>query len=958
MQRVPTTPVREFVARVGAGLLLGLLFVVAAPRAMAQDRELSWHPPEAKEQLQYEVWELTLQVGRPVIANPFWDGEVLADFRAPSGASLHVEGFADAMDGSVYRLRFAPWEVGTYRVNLVYQERDPVTRAVTHQEGYQTGFRVTSAAAPGPLVARDPRFVHSFRNVKTGRFFYPLPYNAPSLFHATAERVNEFIGYVDEAGYDSVRFQLLAGSRPLHIPAGQEINPFVRRTDGIIDFRRYNLSIWRRVDALMRDLGRRDMAAHLIALIEWGCLVEGGDKSEGGTRCDDAAPRLMAGSAEEQKYFKDILNRYAAFPNFSSLILGNELNEYRDERWADATATLIKSHSPYPNHPMVSVHPSDMGSLDGSRGFYYLYYQDWWWRKPWCDAPSIQIYPFQKTPGRQDDFDTLGDFARWHRANVALPMTNDESGWEQREGDLWDSETVRKTFWTNTLSGLYGAYGSIISITRGRSARDSALLDPFNQLGFHQIAASAPFFKNSTYHWLLEPDQDRVTGYANERGHKPHVRSVPGIEYVAYLPSGGGVSLDLGEAAAGVDLPVEWVNPLDGLRFPAGNTYGLTTLDLASPFSSPDFPHDAILHVGGPVREGSPYQADFDSAARPWGFVPQTGQWRFVRGVYAQMRRPIADPPYATTLGTRYPKNFIAQFDVRFAPGETGFAGLQFRKGRPGDGPADSGYTLAIYPNGLVAFGKGVAGAYTSFGETTAATFDPSAANRVWVSAIGDRFEIRVNGVLVTRFRDLERSHGEGFFGLIAQQRAAFDDVVLQPILNDDFSDNAAESFTVPTGRFQAARGRLWGIGPEAELRADGWLFQTLWMSFDATLPEGGTVEARFRVRRPDDLDTVSGYSVDVEPARVALYAAGGDRRRLVLEAPLEPGDPKIPVPVRVEARGTRLKVFVRDTLVIDAVDGQWLRGHVALVAKKTAAPVSVDNVLAVEITDLTTPAR
>jgi hypothetical protein len=404
---------------------------------------------------------------------------------------------------------------------------------------------------------------------------------------------------------------------------------------------------------------------------------------------------------------------------------------------------------------------------------------------------------------------------------------------------------------------------------------------------------------------------------------------------------------------------VEWVNPVDGLRFPAGNTYGITTLDVTAPFSSPTFPHDAILHVGGPVREGSPFQADFDSAARPWGFVPGAGgAWRFVRGTYSQARKALAEPPYSTTIGTRYPRNFVAQFDVRFAPNDTGFAGIQFRKGRMSDGPVDSGYTLSIYPDGAVGLGKGVNGAYVHFGTARASSFEVGAANRVWISAIGDRFEIRVNGQLVTRFRDAENSHSEGFFSLVAEQRASFDNLVLQPVLNDTFSDGAAESFTIPTGRFQGARGRMWGAGPEAEMRADGWLFEKLWLSFDATLPEGGLVEARFRVRRTEDRDTVSGYSIDVEPGRVALYAAGGDRRRLISEALFEAGSPKLPVPVRVEARGTRLKVFVRDTLLIDATDGQWVRGHVALIAKKAQRPVSIDSVLAVEITDLTTPAR
>jgi len=917
-----------------------------------------WTPPPRGEQLQYEVWELLLRVENPVVANPFWDAEVVADFTAPSGAVSHVEGFADAHDGSVFRLRFSPWEPGAYRVALAYRERDPVTRDVVYAAGHETGFRVTKSAAPGPLFTRDRRFVHSFRNAKTGRLVYPLPYNAPSLLHATAQRVSEFIQLIDEKGFDSLRFQVLAGSRTLHIPAGEEINPFFRRPDGIVDFRRYNLSVWRRLDAILADLGRRDMAAHLIALIEWGCLVEGGDKKEGNVTCDAAAPRLLAGSEEERKYLKDLLNRYAAYPNFASLILGNELDEYRTERWADDAAALIQSHSPYPNHPLISAHPSAMGSLDGSRGSYYLRFNEWWWSKPWCGAPSIQVYPVEKTPGRQDDFDQLADFMRWHRANVPLPMTNDESGWEQRPGDRWNPEIVRKTYWTNTLGGVFGAYGSILSITRGRSTRETPLIDPYTQQGFQHISAAAPFFK-STYHWLIEPAQERVLAFSNPRGHTPQVRALPGVEYVAYLPSGGSVSLDLGPEAAGIDLPVEWVNPIDGVRSAQGTTYGLTVLDMESPYSSPDFPHDALLHVGGPQREGAPYFADFESAARPWGFFGQTGTWQYSRGTYTQIRRGPSEVPFATTLATRFPRNFIASFDVQFVPGDSGFAGVHMRKTAPADGPGDSGYTLSLYPTGRVGFGKGVDGTYVHFGDSHAPVFEATGSNRVWVSAIDDRFEIRVNDRLVTRWRDAERSSTEGFLGLVAQQRAAFDNLSVQPILHDEFSDGTAESFTQPSGPLQGARGRMWGAGnPDSELRADGWFFQNLWMSFDATIPENGSVEARFRVRNPGDTDRQSGYSVDLHPDRVELYSAGGDRRRPLAEASFEPGGPKTPIPVRIEARGTRLQVFVNDERLIDAQDGQWVRGHVALVAKRSQRPVSLDNVLAVEITSLTTPPR
>src|SRR5262245_1667849 len=69
--------------------------------------------PSAKLLDVYDYFEVTIETGVP-IEDPFRTVSVTGVFQATDGPSVTVDGFCDAPDGSVYRVRFLPTRPALY----------------------------------------------------------------------------------------------------------------------------------------------------------------------------------------------------------------------------------------------------------------------------------------------------------------------------------------------------------------------------------------------------------------------------------------------------------------------------------------------------------------------------------------------------------------------------------------------------------------------------------------------------------------------------------------------------------------------------------------------------------------------------------------------------------------------------------------------------------------------------
>lgn len=69
----------------------------------------------------YDFIEVTINVGRPTAQNPFRDIFVTGNFeQANNHDKVAVEGFCDSTDGSIFRIRFMPTQLGDYIYTVTY----------------------------------------------------------------------------------------------------------------------------------------------------------------------------------------------------------------------------------------------------------------------------------------------------------------------------------------------------------------------------------------------------------------------------------------------------------------------------------------------------------------------------------------------------------------------------------------------------------------------------------------------------------------------------------------------------------------------------------------------------------------------------------------------------------------------------------------------------------------------
>ncbi|HBY60041.1 MAG TPA: hypothetical protein DEH78_09475 [Solibacterales bacterium] len=94
--------------------------------------------------------------------NPFTERRITGRFwREGAGAPVEVEGFCDALDGSVYRVRFMPREAGKYRYEVTLDGAAP-------QRGT---FTVTVGKRKGP-VRVDAKYPWHFVYEGTGEHYF------------------------------------------------------------------------------------------------------------------------------------------------------------------------------------------------------------------------------------------------------------------------------------------------------------------------------------------------------------------------------------------------------------------------------------------------------------------------------------------------------------------------------------------------------------------------------------------------------------------------------------------------------------------------------------------------------------------------------------------------------------------------------------------------------------------
>jgi len=478
---------------------------------LAAPREVSFSPAGRSVEA-YDFFEVTVNVAQPDAHDPFTDVTVVGSFaKAGTNERRNVEGFCDSADGSVFRIRFMPSSPGDYRYSVTYQQGD-------FQKTSTGAFRATDGHRRGPIRV-DPSYPWHFLWEGTGEHYF---FNGTTAYWLPGWReeriINDSLERLHRLKVNRLRV-LLAGAANIFwgepVMTGEGftmcLRPWIAKSPESfdhpsIDYTRFNIPYWQKWERMLRFARERDMIISVVLDI---------------STHNAQAP---AGSADERRYFRYAVARLSAFSNIT-YDLGDDLDSFRDEKWAHETGTLIESWDPYKH--LATSHPVHREHQDRAADWFgFTSIQEWSRRQ---HALMLEERQIQMKTGR------------------IIPQTNEEYGYEDHyphwapapPGD--SSETLRQTAWEIAMAGAYG--------TAGESARRGTNIWPdtgggwINGRGDDTMVMLRGYghmvdFFTSFEWWKTEPHDELVN-------NGTYCLAKPGEIYAVYLPKGGDVSMKL-----------------------------------------------------------------------------------------------------------------------------------------------------------------------------------------------------------------------------------------------------------------------------------------------------------------------------------------------------------------------------------------------------------------------------
>jgi Protein of unknown function (DUF4038)/Domain of unknown function (DUF5060) len=479
----------------------------------------------------YDFVEITLNVASPDAKNPFTDVAVTGEFgKAGAGQRLSVEGFCDSADGSVFRIRFMPAAPGDYAYSVTYRQGE-------FEKTHAGAFRASDGHRRGPIRV-DPQYPWHFVWEGTGEHYF---FNGTTAYWLAGWRedriIDTSIERLHELKVNRMRV-LLAGAANMFwgekVMTGDNFTMFLRpwiarAPESIgnpgIDYTRFNIPYWQKWERMLRFARDRDMIVSVILDIS--------------THHAQAA----AWSKDERRYFRYAVARLSAFSNIT-YDLGDDLDSFRDMKWAHAMGTLIEQGDPYKH--LATSHPVHREHQDrASDWFGFTSIQDWSRNQ---HALMLEERQIQMKTGR------------------IIPQTNEEYGYEDHypqwapapPGD--SAETLRHVAWDIAMAGAYG--------TTGESARRGTNIWPdtgggwINGRGDDTIVMLKGYehmvdFFTSFDWWQTEPHDELVNNGA-------YCLAKPGEIYAVYLPKGGDVTVRLEPGS----YEAVWFSAFTGERIP------------------------------------------------------------------------------------------------------------------------------------------------------------------------------------------------------------------------------------------------------------------------------------------------------------------------------------------------------------------------------------------------------
>ena len=540
---------------VGVRTLLPALLILPGIGLRAQNPAAIVFTQSAPQVAVFDFVEVTAKLPAAAAPNPFTDASIAGDFEpAGSSSQIPVDGFCDSADGTVYRIRFMPAKSGSFTYHITF-------KAGSVAQNYSGTFTAIDQHRRGPLRV-DPAYPWHFIWEGTGEHYF---FNGTTAYWLVGWRDERTIQYsidrlaalkvnrmrVSLAGRESVFF-----GEPVMIGANWTVYltpwPAVKADDFShpgFDYSRFNVAYWQKYERMLKMARERNIVISVV--LDMG----------------DSGVHMAAGSDDERRYIRYAVARLGSFSNIT-WDLGDDLDSFRDEKWAHETGTLIEQWDPYRH--LATSHPIHTEHQDrGSAWFGFTSYQDW---------------------GRNQHVLMLESRKLQEQAGRIVPQTNEEYGYEDHY-PAWaaagsdSAEVLRRTAWEIYMAGGYQTAGE--STRRGTNIWPDSGGGWMNGRGddtqtmFLGYGHIVDFFTGFEW-WKTNPHDELVN-------QGDFCLADPGHAYAVYLPHGGKVTVRLEPGS----YRAEWFNANSGQRIPLAE-------DATGPsWTSPDPPDDsswAITH--------------------------------------------------------------------------------------------------------------------------------------------------------------------------------------------------------------------------------------------------------------------------------------------------------------------------------------------------------------------------
>jgi hypothetical protein len=497
----------------------------------------------------HDFVEVTLAVEEPTAKNPFTDVTVTGEFTRESGDAVKVQGFCDAANGKVYRIRFMPSKPGKHSYSVTFRQGD-------FKQEHAGTFEATAGKRRG-ILRVDKEHPWHFVWEGTGEHYF---FNGTTAYMLTGWQDEAVMrGCIDRLHRLKVnRMRILLGGGRSRSFWGEPIIPnkdfrsfinawIAQRPDSLdnpgFDFGRFNVAHWQKFERMLRHARDRDMIISVV--LDW----------------NDSPVHPAAGSADEQRYFRYAAERLAAYSNIT-WDLGDDISAFRSLDWSHKMGTFLYQSDPY--HHLATDHPIDNRHQDRTAEWFgFTSFQEW--SRP-QHAWMLQQREQQKKSGR------------------IIPQTNEEYGyedhyprWAQNYPDGASAGNMRKTAWEIYMAGCYQTTGETArrgtgywpdtggGWVNGRGDDSMVMLQ-----GYAYIVT---FFTNFDW-WKTDPHDELVNNGA-------FCLAEPGRTYAVYLPRGGKVTVKLKQGR----YLAKWFNPRNGQTKPLPPAEGASWTSPESPDS-------------------------------------------------------------------------------------------------------------------------------------------------------------------------------------------------------------------------------------------------------------------------------------------------------------------------------------------------------------------------------------